>query len=148
MILSHGSWAIRLSWPLPWVEAVTSIKVLGFDIFPTFAASVTATWERVLAHIRCTLQTWSGRRLPILLQRVQVQEVFVISKAWYFAQVIPLPAAMAATLRPLMGILCGSTAWPACLSLNSILLSPREALASPALCRRPVPFWKSRPFSS
>jgi len=32
-----------------------------------------------------------------------VLEVFVISKAWYFAQVIPLPAATASTFQSLMG---------------------------------------------
>jgi hypothetical protein len=99
LILGLGSWAGRQDWPLPWLQTATYIKVLGFDIHPIFTASVEATWSRVLASITSTVRTWSGRRLPILLQRVQVLEVYVASKAWYFAQVIPLSAAAAAGLR-------------------------------------------------
>jgi hypothetical protein len=103
LILGLGSWAGRQDWPLPWLQSATFIKVLGFDIHPTFTASVEATWSRVLASITSTVRTWSGRRLPILLQRVQVLEVYAASKAWYFAQVIPLSAAAAAGLRKVMG---------------------------------------------
>jgi hypothetical protein len=103
LILGLGSWAGRQDWPLPWLQAATYIKVLGFDIHPTFTASVEATWSRVLAGITSTVRTWSGRRLPILLQRVQVLEVYVASRAWYFAQVIPLSDAAAASLRRVMG---------------------------------------------
>jgi hypothetical protein len=103
LILGLGSWAGRQDWPLPWLQAATSIKVLGFEIHPTFTASVEATWTRVLAGLRSTVQSWSGRRLPILLQRVQVLEVYVSSKAWYFAQVIPLSASAAASLRSILG---------------------------------------------
>jgi hypothetical protein len=103
LILGLGSWAGRQDWPLPWLQAATSIKVLGFEIHPTFTASVEATWSRVLAGLRSTVQSWSGRRLPILLQRVQVLEVYVSSRAWYFAQVIPLSATAAASLRSILG---------------------------------------------
>jgi len=103
LILGLGSWAGRQDWPLPWLQAATSIKVLGFEIHPTFTASVEATWTRVLAGLRSTVQSWSSRRLPILLQRVQVLEVYVSSKAWYFAQVIPLSASAAASLRSILG---------------------------------------------
>jgi hypothetical protein len=46
--------------------------------------------ERVLAWIQSTVSTWADRRLPIPRQ---VLEVVVASKAWYFAQVIPLTPA-------------------------------------------------------
>ena len=103
LILGLGSWAGRQDWPLDWLQSASSIKVLGFEIHPTFTASVEATWDRVLAGIRTTVRSWAGRRLPTLLQRVQVLEVFVSSKAWFFAQVIPLPAAAAASLNRILG---------------------------------------------
>jgi hypothetical protein len=37
-----------------------------------------------------TLQSWRTRRLETLQQRVQVLEVFVLSKAWYIAHLLPL----------------------------------------------------------
>ena len=102
LILGLGSWAGRQDWPLDWLQSAPSIKVLGFDIHPTFTASVEATWDRVLAGIRTTVRSWAGRRLPTLLQRVQVLEVFISSKAWFFAQVIPLPAAAAAAFNKIL----------------------------------------------
>ena len=90
MILGLGSWAGRQDWPLAWLQAAVSIKVLGFDVCPSFRDSVLATWDRVLTGIERTLRAWGGRHLPVLLQRVQVLEMFVLSKAWYFAQIIPL----------------------------------------------------------
>jgi hypothetical protein len=95
LIQSLGSWASRQDWPLGWLQSAPSIKVLGFDIHPTFSASVEATWDRVLARIRSTVRSWAGRRLPTFLRRLQVLKVYISSKAWYFAQVIPLPAAAA-----------------------------------------------------
>jgi hypothetical protein len=103
LILGLGSWAGRQDWPLPWLQAATFIKVLGFDIHPTFITSVEATWTQVLATIRSTVHSWSGRRLPILLQRVQVLEVYVSSRAWYLAQVIPHSATAVTSLRFILG---------------------------------------------
>jgi hypothetical protein len=79
LFLGLGSWAGRQYWPLDWLKAAPSIKVLGFDIHPTFSASVEATGDRVLASIRSTLRSWAGRCLPALLQRVRVLEVYVSS---------------------------------------------------------------------
>ncbi len=51
LILGLGSWTGRLDWPLPWLQAATSIKVLGFDIHPILTASMEATRSPVLAGI-------------------------------------------------------------------------------------------------
>jgi hypothetical protein len=80
LFLGLGSWAGRQYWPLDWLKAAPSIKVLGFDIHPTFSASVEATWDRVLAGFRSTVRSWAGHHLPTLLQRIQVLEVYVSSK--------------------------------------------------------------------
>ena len=90
MILGLGSWAGRQVWPLAWIHAAGSIRVLGFEVYPAFRDSVLATWDRVLSGMERTLRSWGSRHLPGLLQRVQVLEMYVLSKAWYFAQVIPL----------------------------------------------------------
>jgi hypothetical protein len=145
LILGLGSWAGRQDWPLPWLQAATSIKVLGFEIHPTFTASVEATWTRVLAGLRSTVQSWSGRRLPILLQRVQVLEVYVSSKAWYFAQVIPLSASAAASLRSILGDFVWAHSLARLAFCSSTGPSQKEASASLALSRGPSPCLSSRP---
>jgi len=99
VVLGLGSWAGREEWPLPWLHHAPVVKVLGFSFSASVAASLDATWERVTAGITKTLNMWSGRHLPTLLQRVQVLETFVLSKAWYFCQVFPLPPAWASRLR-------------------------------------------------
>jgi hypothetical protein len=51
---------------------------------------------------------FAGIHLPLfsqctLLQRVLVLEVYIFSKAWYFAQVLPLPAAEETSLCRILG---------------------------------------------
>jgi hypothetical protein len=91
LIMGLGSWAGRMDWPLQWLVAATSIKVLDFTICLGFNDSVLATWDRILDGMEQTVRSLAARHLPVLRQRVQVLEVFALSSAWYFAQVIPLP---------------------------------------------------------
>jgi hypothetical protein len=80
-ILGLGSWAGRTQWPLDWLHLAATVKVLGFHISPTFTGSVEATWNKVLAGIEATLCMWGGRRLDTLAQKVQVLEMYVMSKS-------------------------------------------------------------------
>jgi hypothetical protein len=58
------------------------VKVLGFTISLVFSNTVQLSWDSVLSGMERTLQSWRTRRLETLQQRVQVLEVFVLSKAW------------------------------------------------------------------
>jgi hypothetical protein len=66
------------------------VKVLGFTISPVFSNTVQLSWDSVLTGMERTLQSWRTRRLETLQQRIQVLEVFVLSKAWYIAHLLPL----------------------------------------------------------
>jgi hypothetical protein len=66
------------------------VKVLGFTISPVFSNTVQLSWDSVLSGMERTLQSWRTRRLETLQQRVQVLEVFVLSKAWYIAHLLLL----------------------------------------------------------
>jgi hypothetical protein len=99
VILGLGSWAGRRDWPLPWLQAVDQAKVLGVMVTPVFAASVAASWELVAAGVERVLLEWAARRLPTLRQRARALETFALSKAWYLAQIIPMPPAVANRLR-------------------------------------------------
>jgi hypothetical protein len=98
-VLGLGSWAGRVAWPLPWLQASTPVKILGFMMTADFDTTVAATWDRVTAAVRSTLAMHRARNLPALCQRVQVLVSFVLSRIWYFCQVLPLPPGPAATLR-------------------------------------------------
>jgi hypothetical protein len=89
-IVGLGSWAGRQDWPLQWILASSSVKVLGFTITPIFPLTVQLSWDHVLSGMERTLAAWRTRRLDTLQQRVQVLEVFVLSRAWYIAHLLPL----------------------------------------------------------
>ncbi len=51
MILGLRSWAGRQDWLLPWLQLATSIKVLGFTVFPTFSSLVAGSWDSFLSGV-------------------------------------------------------------------------------------------------
>jgi hypothetical protein len=89
-IIGLGSGAGRQNWPLQWILASSSVKVLGFTTSPVVSLTVQLSRDCVLTGMERTLQSWSTRRLETLQQRVQVLEVFILSKAWYIAHLLPL----------------------------------------------------------
>jgi hypothetical protein len=68
-------------------------------VTPVFATSVSASWELVAAGVERVLLEWAARRLPTLRQRARALETFALSRAWYLAQIIPMPPAVASRLR-------------------------------------------------
>jgi hypothetical protein len=109
VILGLGSWAGRSDWPLPWLQAVDQAKVFGVTYTPVFSSTVSVSWDRVTAGVERALQMWSARRLPTLRQCSSAVETFALSKAWYLAQILPLPPATTARLRRAAGdfLWCG-----------------------------------------
>jgi hypothetical protein len=103
VILGLGSWAGRRDLPLPWLQAVDQAKVFGVTYTPAFASTISASWDRVAAGVERALQMWAARRLPTLRQRSLAVETFALSKAWYMAQILPLPPSTAAPLRRAAG---------------------------------------------
>jgi hypothetical protein len=102
-ILGLGSWAGRQDWPLPWLRAAPSVKAFGVVFTPTHQETVVASWERVIAGIEKVLNMWQARRLPTLRQKAQALEVYGLSKAWYLAQILPLPKRLASRLQKAAG---------------------------------------------
>ncbi len=96
-------WPRFLGWPLPWLQAVDQAKVFGVTYTPVFNSTVSVSWDRVAAGVERALQMWSTRRLPTLRQRSLAVETFALSKAWYLAQILPLPPAPTARLRRAAG---------------------------------------------
>jgi hypothetical protein len=103
VILGLGSWEGRQEWPLPWLQAVQHAKVYGVLVGPQFSVTIAASWDFVIGGIEKVLRELTARRLPTLRQRAAALEAFAVSKAWYLAQILPLPAAAATRLRRAVG---------------------------------------------
>ncbi len=103
VILGLGSWRDKEDWPLPWIQVVQVAKVYGVSFTADSGGTVQASWDRVLTGIEGVLRQWTARHLPTLLQRSQVLEVFALSKAWYMAQILPLPASFVGRLKRAAG---------------------------------------------
>jgi hypothetical protein len=91
VIIGLGSWEARDNWPLPWIQSAPSVKIYGFTFAPTIKATTTLTWDRVISSLEVTLRMWTGRHIPTLASKRHALEMFVLSKLWYFAQLLHLP---------------------------------------------------------
>ena len=102
-IMGLGAWAERTDWPLTWLQSVKSLKIFGFHFHQTLEETSVSTWKAVSAGFRNCLSSWKARDLPTLSSRVFVLKIFALSKLWYVAQVLPLPASTARVVKALMG---------------------------------------------
>ena len=83
----------RQDWPLPWLQTVEEMKVLGFRVCPEYTSTLSSTWEAVFRGFQRSLFSWESLALCTLEQKVKVTQTFALSKLWYVAQVLPLPPA-------------------------------------------------------
>ena len=95
-VMGLGQWRGKEDWPVevPWLRPVKQTKVLGLIVCPQYSDTVCQTWDMVLRGLQKTLYSWESRALPTLQQRVKVLQTFALSKLWFTAQVLPLPANM------------------------------------------------------
>ena len=93
-VMGIGQWRGRQDWPeeVRWMKVVTEMKIFGFTICPTYQQTLKKTWDRVERGFEKVLFSWSSRQLDTLAQRVEVARIFALSKLYYVAQVLPLPA--------------------------------------------------------
>jgi hypothetical protein len=99
VILGLGSWEGCQEWPLPWLQAAQHAKLYGVVMAPQFSATLAVSWDLVIGGIEKVLRELTARRLPMQRQRAAALETFVVSKAWFLAQILPLPNSAAACLR-------------------------------------------------
>jgi hypothetical protein len=102
-ILGLGGWAGRKAWPLAWVSAPDQLKTFGVVFAPTLASTVSQSWEGCLGGIQAAIHGWRARGVTFLSERRDVLEMFIFSKLWYLAQILPLPQAVAARATSLAG---------------------------------------------
>ena len=92
-VMGLGKWRRRQDWPLPWLQTVDEMKILGFRVCPEYTSTQSCTWEAVFRGFQRSLFSWESRAICSLEQKVKVAQTFALSKLWYVAQVLPLPLA-------------------------------------------------------
>ncbi len=90
-ILGLGAWAGRKFWPLPWVSALECLKTFGIMFVPSLGATTALSWEDCLARVQGAIQAWRGKGVPLMRERRDVFEMFIFSKIWFIAQILPCP---------------------------------------------------------
>ena len=74
------------------MKVVDEMKIFGFTVCPNYQQTLKKTWTIVLKGFVKVVHSWQSRQLETLSQRVEVAKVFALSKLYYVAQVLPLPA--------------------------------------------------------
>ena len=95
-VMGLGLWQERTVWPeeVWWLQSVKEMRVLGITLCSQYINTLQHTWEQVFRGFQKTLFAWGSKALVTLQQRVTVLQTFAMSKLWYTAQVLPLPASV------------------------------------------------------
>ena len=91
IVMGLGQWRGRQDWPeiVKWMKVVTEMKISGFTICSSYQQNLKQTWDRVVHGFAKVLLSWQSRLQETLAQRVDVAKIFVLSKLYYVAQVLP-----------------------------------------------------------
>ena len=79
------------NWPLHWLQKVDTLRLLGVHFSQDIDTTIHHTWEVVVKGVRAANQRWIKQRGWTMLGRVKIPHVFILSKVWYVAQVLPIP---------------------------------------------------------
>ena len=93
-IMGLGVWQNRENWPeeVCWMRTEKQLRIFGFTFCDTYQGTLKETWERTVKGFEKVLFSWQARSLETMSQRVEVARTFALSKLYYVAQVLPLPA--------------------------------------------------------
>jgi hypothetical protein len=99
-----GTWKNKRNWHIPWFQVKDELKIFGFQIKPLYKQSLENCWTACYNGFNGVLISWYSRQLDTLVMRV---EVLRISKLWYMASALPLPAKYAKKFESAMFVFCG-----------------------------------------
>jgi hypothetical protein len=85
--LPIGKW--NTNQELGGVQYTDNAKILGINFATTIAQTITNTWADKIYKIRAGIKDFHIRQLD-LQQRLRVCNVWLLSKIWYIAQLLPI----------------------------------------------------------
>jgi hypothetical protein len=71
------------------IHYTNNATILGIHFGPTIAQTITTTWTDKIKKIRAGVQDYYIRQLDVQ-QRIRVCNVWLLSKIWYVAQLLPI----------------------------------------------------------
>ena len=90
-VMGIGRWKDREEWPLHYLQTVKEIKVFGIFLSNSFKALLKKNWEYRVGKFIQIMAMWSSRGVKTLFQRVELVNVFALSRIFYVASVLPIP---------------------------------------------------------
>ena len=102
-ILGFGSWEDREIWPLNYLKTVKEIKVFGVFIMNSYNDLQKRNWNYRFEKFEQSVLSWSPRVLETIFQRVEVVRTFALSRIFYLASILPLPATIARKIEKVIG---------------------------------------------
>ena len=88
-IMGLGKWKKRTVWPLPWLQTVKQLKILGVEIPQDPARIQAVNWKPAIDSFQHVLTDFGKRDLDTLDRRIQVIHQYALPKIWFIAQVVP-----------------------------------------------------------
>ena len=102
-VLGLGAWESKYDWPLPYVQCVDEIKMFGILLKSTYSATVKRNWDYRFQKFSNCIHSWSSRRLPSLLSKVEVMKAFALARVYYVASILPIKQTMIKKFESVMG---------------------------------------------
>ena len=102
-IMGFGKWNKRINWPLKYVQSVQEVKVFGVFLMNSYAQTLKRNWDYRYKKFEQTIFSWSSRVLVSLRQRVQVINVYALSRIYYIASILPLSKTAGKKFERIMG---------------------------------------------
>ena len=91
-----GRWEKRADWPIQWLQTTRELKILGITYSARTVQTVSNTWGAILGKIPAGVQRWTSDRNWTMLGKVKILYTFILSQAWFVAQILPCPQATVA----------------------------------------------------
>lgn len=90
-VMGIGRWQNRTDWPIPWLQTTDRMKILGVTFSADTSVTIMTTWNEILNKMRAGVQRWISDRNWTMLGKIKILHTFILSQAWYVAQVLPCP---------------------------------------------------------
>ena len=89
-VMGLGRWKDVVIWPLDYLEGVKEMKVFGIYMMNSYRELLKKNWDYRLSKCDQSILSWSSRSIDSLSQRVQIVNVFALSRDFYVASVLPM----------------------------------------------------------
>ena len=85
------------------IRSEDEIKVFGIFIRDSFPSMVKRNWDFRLGKFQNVVSSWVSKFLPYLRSRVEVLNVYALSRVYYVGSILPMSKTVAKKFEVIMG---------------------------------------------